>query len=127
MYRAKETIWAPGNRHIVKGDLIAPHDPVIKGREELFETVVIPQAVQPGQSAETPVEDVPEHPPPSAKDEDTTELSPHPAPSGSEQTPAAGGAGDTPAPAPARAPAAKKTAAKKTTPAARKPAGGDAK
>lgn len=45
MYRAKDTFWAPDNRRIVKGDLVAPHDPVIEGREELFEEVVIPTAV----------------------------------------------------------------------------------
>lgn len=45
MYRAKDTFWAPDNRRIVKGDLVAPHDPVVEGREELFEEVVIPQAV----------------------------------------------------------------------------------
>ncbi|WP_329292848.1 hypothetical protein [Streptomyces pseudovenezuelae] len=45
MYRAKDTFWAPDNRRIVKGDLVAPHDPVLEGREELFEEVVIPTAV----------------------------------------------------------------------------------
>lgn len=45
MYRAKDTFWAPDNRRIVKGDLVAEHDPVLEGREELFEAVVIPQAV----------------------------------------------------------------------------------
>ncbi|MGW0169554.1 hypothetical protein ACWDWT_30915 [Streptomyces sp. NPDC003343] len=45
MYRAKDTFWAPDNRRIVKGDLVAPDDQVIEGREELFEEVVIPQAV----------------------------------------------------------------------------------
>ncbi|MBE4790680.1 hypothetical protein HW846_46410 [Streptomyces sp. NE06-02F] len=47
MYRAKDTFWAPDNRRIVKGDLVAPHDPVVEGREGLFEEVVIPQAVAP--------------------------------------------------------------------------------
>jgi hypothetical protein len=47
MYRAKDTFWAPDNRRIVKGDLVAAHDPVIEGREELFEAVVIPEAVAP--------------------------------------------------------------------------------
>ena len=45
MYRAKDTFWAPDNRRIVKGDLVAPDDPVVEGREDLFEEVVIPQAV----------------------------------------------------------------------------------
>jgi hypothetical protein len=45
MYRAKDTFWAPDNRRIVKGDLVAAHDPVVEGREELFEEVVIPQAM----------------------------------------------------------------------------------
>lgn len=47
MYRAKDTFWAPDNRRIVKGDLIAAHDPVLEGREGLFEAVVIPEAVTP--------------------------------------------------------------------------------
>lgn len=47
MYRAKDTFWAPDNRRIVKGDLVAAHDPVVEGREGLFEEVVIPQAVAP--------------------------------------------------------------------------------
>jgi hypothetical protein len=47
MYRAKDTFWAPDNRRIVKGDLVAPHDLVLEGREELFEEVVIPTAVAP--------------------------------------------------------------------------------
>ncbi|WP_172384797.1 hypothetical protein [Streptomyces sp. MNP-20] len=47
MYRAKDTFWAPDNRRIVKGDLVAPHDPVLEGREDLFEDVVIPQALAP--------------------------------------------------------------------------------
>lgn len=47
MYRAKDTFWAPDNRRIVKGDLVAAHDPVIEGREELFEAVVVPEAVAP--------------------------------------------------------------------------------
>lgn len=47
MYRAKDTFWAPDNRRIVKGDLVAPHDLVLEGREELFEEVVIPTAVVP--------------------------------------------------------------------------------
>lgn len=45
MYRAKDTFWAPDNRRIVKGDLVAEHDPVLDGREGLFEAVVIPKAV----------------------------------------------------------------------------------
>lgn len=45
MYRAKDTFWAPDNRRIVKGDLVAPHDDVLEGREDLFEEVVIPQAL----------------------------------------------------------------------------------
>ncbi|MEH0423125.1 hypothetical protein [Streptomyces sp. B21-083] len=47
MFRAKDTFWAPDNRRIVKGDLVAPHDPVLEGREGLFEEVVIPIAVAP--------------------------------------------------------------------------------
>lgn len=47
MYRAKDTFWAPDNRRIVKGDLVAEHDPVVEGREGLFEEVVIPQAMAP--------------------------------------------------------------------------------
>lgn len=53
MYRAKDTFWAPDNRRIVKGDLVAEHDPVVEGREELFEEVVIPQAVAKPQAKKT--------------------------------------------------------------------------
>lgn len=116
MYRAKETFWAPGNRHVVKGDLVAAHDVVVEGREELFEAVVIPQALEPSQAA-------------SARQE--TEL---PVP---EPTPAAAGIGSDPSDVgdqgnagssePQPVAAARKTAARKTITAARTPAGGDAK
>ena len=53
MYRAKDTFWAPDNRRIVKGDLVAEHDPVVEGREELFEAVVIPEAVAPPAAKKT--------------------------------------------------------------------------
>ncbi|MGW6743782.1 hypothetical protein ACWGDX_24190 [Streptomyces sp. NPDC055025] len=52
MYRAKDTFWAPKNRRIVKGDLVAAHDPVVEGREGLFEAVVIPEAVAPAKAPE---------------------------------------------------------------------------
>jgi hypothetical protein len=60
MYRAKDTFWAPDNRRIVKGDLVAPHDPVIEGREELFEAVVIPTAVAPTAKKATKTKAEPE-------------------------------------------------------------------
>lgn len=91
MYRAKETFWAPDNRRIVKGDLVAEHDPVVTGREGLFEAVVIPRAVPPA--------DAPARAEPSGSAADS---------STSEET------GSQP-PTQAPPPAAKKTAAKKTT------------
>ncbi|MFB6950182.1 hypothetical protein ACFCXP_11180 [Streptomyces niveus] len=99
MYRAKETFWAPDNRRVVKGDLVAAHDTVMQGREELFEAVVIPQALAPD--------------PKTARAGQTDDGD--------------GGQPPTPAPAPPPAPAAKKTAAKKTTTAPRTPTGGTAK
>ncbi|WP_435252036.1 hypothetical protein [Streptomyces tendae] len=120
MYRAKETFWAPGNRRIVKGDLVAEHDPVVDGREGLFEAVVIPQAVAPAQAA--------------AKRSEAPKAADTPAdPDSGKETaaPAAPADGDgsepsTPTPAPTPA-AVKKTTAKKTTAPSRKPTGGDAK
>ncbi|MFD7964089.1 hypothetical protein ACFV5J_25130 [Streptomyces zaomyceticus] len=60
MYRAKDTFWAPDNRRIVKGDLVAPHDPVLDGREELFEEVVIPKALPKPKPKPTKPEPEPE-------------------------------------------------------------------
>ncbi|KPC86257.1 hypothetical protein ADL35_12290 [Streptomyces sp. NRRL WC-3753] len=122
MYRAKETFWAPGNRRIVKGDLVAEHDPVVDGREGLFEAVVIPQAVPPAQAAAKRTDapkaaDTPTDP----DDGEETAAAPTPAP------PADGDDSKPPAPASAPTPAAKKTTAKKTTEPARKATGGDAK
>ncbi|MBZ6259757.1 hypothetical protein KVH22_30020 [Streptomyces olivaceus] len=116
MYRAKETFWAPGNRRIVKGDLVAEHDLVVDGREGLFEAVVIPQALTPAQAAAARSE-LPEYPATTGDAESPTETAAPAAPA------APAGDGDSPLPAPA----AKKTTAKKTTAPARKPAGGDAK
>lgn len=121
MYRAKETFWAPGNRHIIKGDLIAPHDSVVKGREGLFEEVVIPRALQPSETPDEPGTKQPEQTDDGKTGGETGPSEPAAADSGS--TPAAAAASAAPA-------AAKKTTAKKTTTAAaaRKPAaGGDAK
>lgn len=114
MFRAKDTFWAPGNRRIVKGDLVSPHDPVVEGREELFEAVVIPQAVQPTKSVG---ERGPEFPPPAE-------------PTNPDKPEDPGGDGDEDGqaePEPTPAPAAKKTTARKTTTAARRGTGGDAK
>ncbi|AVV46460.1 hypothetical protein PYK79_41645 [Streptomyces sp. ID05-04B] len=121
MYRAKETFWAPGNRHVVKGDLVAAHDAVIKGREDLFEAVVIPQALPPAEADAAQQESEP-----AATDSRPADETPEASGPGQEptQAPTADGADDGGSP-PAAA-AAKKTAAKKTT-APRKPAGGDAK
>ncbi|MFI6337835.1 hypothetical protein [Streptomyces sp. NPDC050535] len=113
MYRAKETFWAPGNRHVVKGDLVAAHDVVVEGREELFEAVVIPQALEPSQATSTPQETEPPAPEPVPAAE-----------TGPSDADIQGYAGSS---EPPPAAAAKKTAAKKTTTAARTPAGGDAK
>ncbi|MFE7444555.1 hypothetical protein ACFU7X_29370 [Streptomyces chartreusis] len=71
MYRAKDTFWAPDNRRIVKGDLVAPDDPVVEGREDLFEEVVIPQAVakQPAKKA-VPAKKAAASKPPAGKADD---------------------------------------------------------
>ncbi|MEH0547292.1 hypothetical protein QA802_30665 [Streptomyces sp. B21-105] len=110
MYRAKETFWAPGNRRIAKGDLVAPDDVVVEGREELFEAVVIPQAMTPAQAADARKASVQDAD--AASGGDDGDSTPEPAPDGGDP--------------PAAAPAAKKTTAKKTT-ASRTPAGGDGK
>ncbi|MFG2515968.1 hypothetical protein [Streptomyces sp. NPDC048584] len=127
MYRAKDTFWAPDNRRIVKGDLVAPHDPVVKGREGLFEAVVIPQAVQPAQTADKPAETEPSDGVPVVVGERGPELPPPAEPTNPGKpvmpAPPEGPAGPS---TPDRQPApalAKKTAAKTTAPA-RKPAGG---
>lgn len=57
MLRAKRTFWAPGNRRVLAGDLVAPHDPVVKGRQRLFEAVVIPQALPPVPGADSSADD----------------------------------------------------------------------
>lgn len=112
MYRAKDTFWAPDNRRIVKGDLVAESDPVVAGREDLFEEVVVPSAVadlrtrtagpgeDSGQSPKSPENTDPVDPEP----KDTDPEGPGP---DAEEKPA---------------PAAAKTAAKKTT--AARPKGG---
>ncbi|MEU5111708.1 hypothetical protein AB0G64_09430 [Streptomyces longwoodensis] len=41
MYRARETFWAPGNRRIEKGDIVAAGDQVLQGREDLFQEVEV--------------------------------------------------------------------------------------
>ncbi|MFD5251328.1 hypothetical protein ACFWM5_00595 [Streptomyces bobili] len=122
MYRAKETFWAPGNRRIVKGDLVAPDDAVVEGREALFEAVVIPQALTPTQAAAARQKTTHDGDGPSGGD--TSGSSPAPAPDDSNgaTTPAPAGGDSTAAQS---TPAAKKTAAKKTTTAPRTPAGGD--
>ncbi|QXE36973.1 hypothetical protein KQY30_24940 [Streptomyces sp. GMY02] len=114
MYRAKDTFWAPLNRRIVKGDLVAAHDPVVEGRESLFEAVVIPQALspQPADGGTGPENQEPQDP-------------------GTDSDPAAGSDPDQTGPVaepqdePLAPAAAKKSAARKTT-AAKKPQGGDA-
>jgi hypothetical protein len=120
MYRAKDTFWAPGNRRIVKGDLVAPHDPVVKAREELFEEVVIPRAVQPSEAAT-------QQPVPEPVSEQVRERATDPADDG-PGSPEPAAAGSDPAadaePVIAAPAAARKTPAKKTTAAARKPAAG---
>lgn len=113
MYRAKDTFWVPGNRRIVKGDLVAETDPAVKGREALFEAVVIPQALADQEQATEPDpgEDLQKEPGPDGAEPTTPADAPEDASASAEEKTA---------PAPA-----KKTAAKKTTPAKR-PTGGDA-
>ncbi|WP_329338588.1 hypothetical protein OG866_27095 [Streptomyces sp. NBC_00663] len=127
MYRAKETFWAPDNRRIVKGDLVAPHDPVVEGREELFEAVVIPQALTPAQAAAAQQETEQTTGTPAAADpgDSVTQGVTSDSSDGDGTTaPAAPADGDSSAQP--STPAAKKTAAKKTA-APRTSAGGDAK
>ena len=129
MLRAKDTFWAPGNRRIVKGDLIAPYDPVVEGREELFEAVVIPQAVQPAKAVEEP-----QTPGPQGETVAAAAKAPDSTP---DVTDGGGDRGDDgkrgdgddgqAAKASTPAPAAKKTTPRKATTATRKDAGGDAK
>lgn len=121
MYRAKETFWAPDNRRIVKGDLVAAHDPVVTGREALFEAVVIPQALTPAEAAAIQ-ESEQDSGSPEATGDDTA--APGEETAGAADTAPGDSAGNGDQPPPAQA--AKKTAAKKTTTATRKPAGGDA-
>jgi len=128
MFRAKDTFWAPGNRRIVKGDLVAPHDPVVEGREELFEAVVIPQAVQPTKSVDEQTE--PSDGVPVVVGERGPELPPPAEPTNPDKPEDPGGDGGEDGqaePEPTSAPAAKKTTARKTTIAARRGTGGDAK
>ncbi len=113
MYRARETFWAPENRRIEKGDLVAADDPVRTGREELFQEVEIlriPTAASPG---------------PQQDDQDTPTTEPTPpaaeATGPGDDSATAADADSTAQPATA---AAKKTVAKKTT-TARQKTGGD--
>lgn len=115
MFRAKDTFWAPGNRRIVKGDLVAPHDPVVKGREELFEAVVIPQASSPAQVAAAQVETPEETESPEGTGNGEKSVMPAP-----PEGPAGASTPERQQQAPAPA---KKTAAKTTAPA-RRSAGG---
>jgi len=129
VYRAKDTFWAPDNRRIVKGDLVAPHDPVVTGRENLFEAVVIPQALQPGRPH-------PDNPAtagntPAPADPAGNHGSTPPDDAGNNTTEAKAEAEDGPAeaetegePAPADKPSGRRPAARKpTTPAAKKDGG----
>ncbi|MGW0599956.1 hypothetical protein ACWD11_22770 [Streptomyces sp. NPDC002776] len=125
MYRAKETFWAPDNRRIVKGDLVAAHDPVVTGREDLFEAVVIPQALTPAEAATAQEsEHNSDSPEATAGDTAASGQAPSKEAAGAAATAPGDGSGRGDQPQPAAA--AKKTAAKKPTPVLRKPAGGDA-
>lgn len=110
MYRAKETFWAPDNRRIVKGDLVAETDPVVEGREALFEAVVIPRAL----ADLTPTADPETVQEPAGPTEPELE----PEPGDVEPVPAA-------EPDSKPAPAPRKSAARKTTAAAKKNPGGE--
>lgn len=46
MQRAKKIFFAPGRR-VAKGELFADDDPILKGREVLFESVDVPEAQAP--------------------------------------------------------------------------------
>ena len=137
MFRAKDTFWAPGNRRIVKGDLVAPHDPVVKGREELFEAVVIPQALQPGAAAVEQQENDPGSgaPAPAGETggplivvgEDGPETVSPPDGSTTPGSTPGDNSGDDGQAAAEPTPAAKKTTARKPTTAGRRGTGGDAK
>lgn len=47
MQRAQETFWAPKDRLIRAGDMVAMDDPVVAGREHLFSPVAAPAASDP--------------------------------------------------------------------------------
>lgn len=49
MQRAKQTFFADG-RQVSKGALFADSDPILKGREVLFEHVDIPEPMEPAES-----------------------------------------------------------------------------
>ncbi|WP_112469419.1 hypothetical protein [Streptomyces triticisoli] len=48
MQRAKKIFFAPGRR-VAKGELFADDDPILKGREMLFEQVDVPTAPEPAK------------------------------------------------------------------------------
>lgn len=47
LMRARDTFWAPGDRLIRAGDMLAMDDPVVDGRENLFSPMSAPAASDP--------------------------------------------------------------------------------
>ena len=55
LLRARASFWW-GQRIINQGDIVASNDPVVKGREQLFETVAAAAKAPVTLSAEMPIE-----------------------------------------------------------------------
>ncbi len=54
MLRAKETFFTTSNLVVVRGDLVDDNDPIVKGREHLFESIesaVKPSSVEQATAA----------------------------------------------------------------------------
>lgn len=66
MQRARKIFFAPGRR-VAKGELFADDDPILKGREVLFESVDVPESQAPKEPE--PKEPEPEKPEPEAPKE----------------------------------------------------------
>ncbi|MFJ3044039.1 hypothetical protein [Streptomyces tendae] len=63
MQRAKKIFFAPGRR-VAKGELFADDDPILKGREVLFESVDVPESQAPKEpEPEQPKAEEPKSPP----------------------------------------------------------------
>lgn len=51
MQRAKKPFFAPGRQVVRKGELFADDDPIIEGREALFEHIEVPAPAAPAKPA----------------------------------------------------------------------------